>query len=80
MLKVQYRSVLTGQWVDSHLEYFSSERRAANAAARELKDQEIRVISLSTCENRGKRGLCQLPDAHCCHPTCEPASLEKEPQ
>lgn len=45
MFKVQYKSVLSGQWCESHLGNFSSQRRAANAAAKELATYETRVVS-----------------------------------
>ncbi len=37
MWKVQYKSVLTGAWVDSHLGNYSTERRASNAARAEFE-------------------------------------------
>lgn len=44
MFKVQYLSVLNpGQWVDSHLGNFSTERRAQNAA-HALAGYETRVV------------------------------------
>lgn len=36
MWKVQYKSVLNGKWVDSHLGNYSTERRANNAAQKEF--------------------------------------------
>ena len=36
MWKVQYKSVLTGVWVDSYLGNYSTERRANNAARAEF--------------------------------------------
>jgi len=46
MYKVQYKSMITGAFVESHLGNFSTERRAANAA-KELaaKGYEIRVVA-----------------------------------
>ena len=46
MWKVQYKSVLTGEWVDSHLGNYSTERRACNAARTEFDGRyEWRVKS-----------------------------------
>lgn len=36
MWKVQYKSVFSGLWIDSHLGNFSSERRAENSAKKEF--------------------------------------------
>ena len=36
MWKVQYKSVLTGTWLDSYLGNYSTERRARNAARKEF--------------------------------------------
>jgi hypothetical protein len=45
MFKVQYLSILNpGQWVDSHLGNFSSERRAQNAS-RAIAGYETRVVA-----------------------------------
>jgi hypothetical protein len=44
MFKVQYKSVLTGQWCESHLGNYSTQNRAANAAAKELAQYETRVV------------------------------------
>ena len=45
MFKVQYKSLISGEWVDSYLGNFSSERRAANAS-KELSGYETRVIKI----------------------------------
>lgn len=45
MFKVQYKSVLTGEWVDSYLGNFSTERRAMNAAKSAHPQHETRVVS-----------------------------------
>lgn len=45
MFKVQYKSILSGQWCESHLGNFSSQKRAANAAAKELAKYETRVVA-----------------------------------
>ena len=44
MFKVQKKSLFTGQWVETHLGTFSTERRARNAAAKELVGYETRVV------------------------------------
>lgn len=46
MFKVQYLSLLSRTWVDSHLGNFSTERRARNAAATSdtLAGYETRVV------------------------------------
>jgi hypothetical protein len=45
MFKVQYKSLFTGEFVDSYLGNFSTERRATNAS-KALRGYEIRVVKL----------------------------------
>lgn len=44
MFKVQYKSFLSGEWVDSYLSNFSTERRAANAAKQAHPQYQTRVV------------------------------------
>jgi len=44
MFKVQYKSVLSGEWVDSYIGNFSTERRAANAAKQAHPQYGTRVV------------------------------------
>lgn len=45
MFKVQYKSILSGEWVDSYLGNFSTVKRAENAAKKEFANRyEFRVI------------------------------------
>ncbi len=43
MWKIQYKSLLSGSWVDSYHGNFSTERRALNAA-KELIGYEVRIV------------------------------------
>ena len=43
MYKVEYKSLFTGEWVQSHLGNFSTPRRAENAA-KDLTGYETRVV------------------------------------
>lgn len=46
MFKVQYKSILSGNWVDSYLGKFSTLRRAENAANKEFAGRyEFRVVA-----------------------------------
>lgn len=45
MFKIQYKSLLSGAWCDSHLGAFSTAKRAANAAAKDLAAYEVRVVA-----------------------------------
>lgn len=42
--RVEYKSVLSGEWVQSHLPNFTTQRRAENAASKELSGYETRVV------------------------------------
>ena len=46
MWKVEYKSVLTGRWVESYLGNFTTERRASSAAKKEFGGRlEWRVVT-----------------------------------
>ena len=44
MFKIQYKSIFTGLWCESHLGNFSTKLRAQNAATKELHAFETRVV------------------------------------
>jgi hypothetical protein len=45
MFKVQYKSILSGAWVDSYVGNFSTKRRALNAAKAAHPQYEIRAVA-----------------------------------
>ena len=45
MWKVEYKSLLSGAWVQSHLGHFASRLKAENAAKRELIGYETRATT-----------------------------------